>query len=375
MHKKIFVVWLLALLIFVDLSGFAFGMESSNYSIDSSLSFVVSWFNMSSDNFTTDGGIDPSWIGTWELAVPAPAAPAAPAPGGPAAPVTIEKVTNFTLSLERIEERLEINGSKVLELVITNNGEKAVNISLEAKGDIKPWVFFDKTNFPLDVNETKTVKIRLQASGRFGDIYTGSIIVSGDGVEKAIPIVLIVKAKVEKLLDIRVEVLDKYVSPGDKVRFHVSIFNLGTDRRVDVKLIYGIEKDGKLLTSKEEMLAVETQASLLRSFVLAPNVEEGEYVFRVWAEYDSLVAQSSDSFTVAVEKPVPVEFPINLKVLLLILIIIVSLILVKKKGVIKRKDKIIKRKGGKKVEMKVCKSCGYANDPDSKYCIKCGEKI
>jgi uncharacterized OB-fold protein len=26
-------------------------------------------------------------------------------------------------------------------------------------------------------------------------------------------------------------------------------------------------------------------------------------------------------------------------------------------------------------EMKVCKSCGYANDPDSKYCIKCGEKI
>lgn len=372
MHEKIFVI-LVALLIFVELSGFAFGMESSNYTV-SSLSFVVSWFNMSSDNFTANGGIDPSWIGTWELTVPAPTAPAAPAPGGPAA-VAIEKVTNFTLSLERIEERLQINGSKTLELLITNNGERDVNISLDVQGDIKPWIYFDKTSFSLKVNQTETVKIRLQASDKFGDIYTGSIIISGDGVKKTIPVVLIVKAMVEKLLDIRVEVLDKYVSPGDRIRFHISIFNLGTDRRVDVKLIYGIEKDDKLLTSKEEMLAIETQASLLRSFILAPNIEEGRYVFRAWAEYDSLVAQSSDSFTVTVKKPAPVEFPINLKVLLLVFTIIISIVLLKRSGVIKKKRKGIKKKGRKNVEMKVCKSCGYANDPDSKYCTRCGEKL
>ena len=106
----------------------------------------------------------------------------------------------------------------------------------------------------------------------------------------------------KKLLDLKVDVLNSFVEKGSSVEFNVDILNFGTENRYDVTLSYNLlDSEGKIIKFKTETAAVETRASLKSSVKVPADVEDGDYVLKVIAEYGGNIATASDSFSVSEE--------------------------------------------------------------------------
>jgi hypothetical protein len=249
--------------------------------------------------------------------------------GGVQTPPSMPTIkTNFTLSVKKIEERLNVTESRTLSLTINNTGEKDINLTIKSEGDVKPWISFDRDKLLLKVGESDKINLQLLASSIPGIVYTGNITVKGDGLEVKIPVTLIVLSKLEKLLDVKIEMIEEFknVYPEEDVCAQISIYNFGTLKPIDASIEYGISKDNETILVNKETLAIETSASKTECLAVPENISSGKYNFFVTAVYDSKKATSYTNFNVLKVKPklhsyiyVILVFVLGLVILILIL--------------------------------------------------------
>ncbi|MBI2673256.1 hypothetical protein HYX19_03280, partial [Candidatus Woesearchaeota archaeon] len=118
-----------------------------------------------------------------------------------------------------------------------------------------------------------------------------------EDTDKTIIATMEVKEKTA-LFDIKINIPEKFKNlfQNEEVLAEINLINLGNIGKVDVILEYGIRKLNKILESKQETLAVDTQTSITRSFRLPIDIETGEYEFYGSLTYNNITISSSSAF-------------------------------------------------------------------------------
>ena len=229
--------------------------------------------------------------------------------GGGAITVIVEKVTDFRLSATLIKEQLRGDAIAKRTIRIGNTGTTDLTLKIDFSG-VSEFVITPRgvNEFEMELapDEEKSFNIVIFGSElEEVGVYSGNILITGNGIEKKINVILEYETE-EPIFDLEINVPERYskVLPGDEIFAVIRLFNLRGVGKVDVEVKYSIKNsEGTTVTSGSTVIAVETQASFVRSLTLPSYTEPGNYVFAAKARFNGLIGTSSDTFEV-VERPV-----------------------------------------------------------------------
>ena len=228
--------------------------------------------------------------------------PASPGPtgGGGGFP---QFQTNESLSLATnvLEVRLYPGEYQMISLGITNNKKTNVEMSLGIEGDIWPFALFESDKVTVDAGTTGYVRVKFfTMPTTIPGVYTGTITIkSTDGTQK-VSVILRVESEKEKLLDVKVDTVTKDVPPGEKLKYQVTLYNLGLTKRVDVFLNYTVRpaEGSNIVMASQETMALETSLSFIREMTVPNDTQPGLYTIEAFAWYENKTASSVASFNV-----------------------------------------------------------------------------
>ncbi|MBI5698680.1 MAG: hypothetical protein HZC29_09450, partial [Thaumarchaeota archaeon] len=202
----------------------------------------------------------------------------------------------YSISITKIEKRMNRGEFGTETITFTNYNSSKTTLSLSLKGAVGEFIFIEKEKIDVGPNNATEIKLKffVDPTTQPG-VYTGSLELKGSGVDKTIPITLIVTSEKRKLLDLSTEVLTTKVNPGQILRYRVQMFNLGTEERYDVYLNYEIIElaTNKTVIAKDETIALQTSLSVVRGIDLPITLSSGEYQLKTTARYDNASATSS----------------------------------------------------------------------------------
>ena len=167
---------------------------------------------------------------------------------------------------------------------------------------ISKFVTLDTSYLELLPGESHTISMLILVSKETQpDTYAGKIRVKGSGEDLPVNVLLVVvptKSLFDTFLNINSKT--KSVLPGGSIVADISMFNLAGAGRFDVKVIYGIKDfDDRLVTSKQQTVAVETRASINGVLEVPRSTSPGQYyMFAVLRLDNATVAVGSDTFEV-----------------------------------------------------------------------------
>lgn len=105
--------------------------------------------------------------------------------------------------------------------------------------------------------------------------------------------------KKEALLDVMTSPEKQIYHPGDFVSFNIQIFNMGAKDKFDVTLNYRVlDKNDNLITGTEETIAISTSASHRKEVRLPNSMKSGDYILKVFANYEGKIATSAFTFKI-----------------------------------------------------------------------------
>ncbi len=253
--------------------------------------------------------------------------------GGGAPPPFLD----FTVDPYFITTTLIQQQGKSFDIFVNNTGEARMDFTLDVL-NISDMVILSDEVFSLNAGESKLVKLYLYSlSETPQNVYFGSILVDGEGIEKFAKIVVEVKER-EPLFDVKVTVPReyKYVLPGDDLAVLTDMLNVGMyGTAVDVGLYLYITDLDKILIyeRQKEVLAVETNLTVNRILNIPFSTNPGTYLVLGEMTYGNITISTYDTFNVGEKKYVRVSYFLII-VIVLALIIIILFILYKR-----RKDK------------------------------------
>jgi hypothetical protein len=210
---------------------------------------------------------------------------------------------------------------------ISNVGERNLSIIVNME-NLENFLIFpsgvSEYGFDLAVGKTKSIQLNFFTSKeQESGIYPGKIIITGDGIEKIIAVLIEIESE-KPLFDIDVEIPEKYkeVLPGGQLLAQLTIYNIKRMGRVDVDVEYGLKDfSGNIIINEHETLAVEMQVSILKSLNVPYEVKPGNYVFYAIVKYDNTTGIGTDILRV-VKKETWIQTTIILALVLIIGIMI-----------------------------------------------------
>jgi len=131
------------------------------------------------------------------------------------------------------------------------------------------------------------------------------------------------------LFDIIVTIPSDYkiVNPGDQLLATIKLVNLGSAGRIDVSLDYWIaDAEQNIILKNKETVAIETQASFVRTFDIPTNAKPGKYSLNAKLTYsETKEATADNSFEIAEKQ---VDNPIDNRLYYVLIGVIVLVILI-----------------------------------------------
>src|SRR3989344_540931 len=202
------------------------------------------------------------------------------------------------LSTDLIKVSLLQGETKREVIEITNNGDNTLQLTIDLL-NTKDLVIFPGgvSSYELTLNpgEKKTLQITFNAPKNYSPgVYIGRIIITSGQTAKTITAIIEVES-LKKIFDIDLK-LDKHkVVRGDGLLVQINLFNLGNDvGRVDTNIEVGIKDlEGNIISKKDLVAAVETQASLVENLNIPGYLEEGRYVIYATVNYGDEVGTAS----------------------------------------------------------------------------------
>lgn len=124
----------------------------------------------------------------------------------------------------------------------------------------------------------------------------------------------------------------KEVSAGNDIWFTIKIANLEDTGRVDISLNYWISDDkNSIIAENKETMAVQTQASFVRTFNIPKDAESGKYKLNVKMDYgDNKEVVAETSFNV-VEKQIDNRMYYIIAIVTVLILVLIILIFSYKK--------------------------------------------
>ncbi|MCW1304417.1 MAG: DUF853 family protein [Candidatus Parvarchaeota archaeon] len=230
---------------------------------------------------------------------------------GGAPTIPLEQITPAPtmLSKNSITVELKPGEFEIVSLDLTNNQPNPISVTVSVEGNIWQYIQIENPAFTLPGKSTRTIKFKYYTlpSTQIG-IYDGEIIVAAGNEQRRVATTLKVIPEKEALLDVQLKILTPEIDPGEKVKFAISLYNLGLTKKVDVWLNYTIREvqTKKLIVAREETLAVENSLDVSKEERIPSEAKPGVYVIEAIAHYDTKIASSLATFKV-VETPLPIK--------------------------------------------------------------------
>lgn len=238
-----------------------------------------------------------------------------PSGGGGSGSVLSWIQPSIYLDSEQISLKLKQGGTSLKQINITNKGKQKIVLSLSVPSNLEGFLKIDSDTITLNPGQSKIVSLDfLVRENTLPGIYLGKLILNpgNNQIEKSIVIALEVITK-NPLFDVRMYVPEKYlqVMPGDEIYYSVEIFNLGdTDEEVDIEAEYILlNKDGEVITSHHESMAVRTKLSYLRHKEVPDHLPLGDYILYLRVKYAGQVSSTSQMITIGTHTQT--EFPLK----------------------------------------------------------------
>jgi|GEM_PF-2513490 len=115
----------------------------------------------------------------------------------------------------------------------------------------------------------------------------------------------------DSLMDITITNTAYSYLPGETINFQIYVTNMGSTQKFDYTIKYLVVDDtGKVITRKEETLAVQTTASVNRNIQLPKSILPGKYYLQAISDYGNKQAKSVSEFEVVqkVEEKKPATY-------------------------------------------------------------------
>ncbi|MEK7067264.1 MAG: helicase HerA-like domain-containing protein, partial [Patescibacteria group bacterium] len=304
-----------------------------------------------------------------DCATASPAASSGGGGGGGVATTPVKEgisVGGLQISLTKIDRELNIGENITEQLSITNTKQTPLTISLSLESHLSKVM---EVQSSITIEGGASVIVPVFITGAKEGAYRGNLFMTSSTFNQTIPIIILVKSRNEKLLDIAVALDKKVISPGGDLPFRVSAFNLGQLKRYDIHLRYEIvNKEANMsFAFFEESAAIETSLSLSRKLQVPESTEYGQYQLIVTAKYDSLQAVTSSSFEVGAE---PVAFLTTLKEyapLVFVGIVLALMLIMGGYYIVSVRKRVFKQKMKEMQEQSIYPFPDFANLPQSKY--------
>ncbi|MFH1425493.1 MAG: hypothetical protein ABIG28_02055, partial [archaeon] len=258
---------------------------------------------------------------------------------------------NFTVDREIISVELK-QGKGTREIIrVKNTGTESITIDKISFPLIEEFVKLSETSFFLVPGQSKEIIVDFfVGEDVFPEPHTGKIVIEGGGVTRTVYVAIDIKSE-NALFDIKVEMLPEYaqINPGEKVEVEIYLENVGmSGTAVDVDLFVTIMdfEDEVVVEFRKEVLAVETNLSIIREFQIPSGIPLGKYLFAGEIKYGNVSASSFDMFDVVEGLP-KLSFlsKMMLFVILFVLLVGVSIFFVLRK----RRDESIERNGRREI--------------------------
>lgn len=222
-----------------------------------------------------------------------------PSPGGGGGGGAAIVDTKPAFSVEPSLFKIMLKRGETFKTEMKIKASKAGSYSLTS--DLKQMIIFSDDSFSLKSNEEKIIYVTfISTEDTKFDTYPGKIKISLGSSSQEIPFIVEIKSK-KVLFDASLNVPAKYkeIGKGEELLLQVTLFNLGETGKADVLIEYQIKDfEGNVILKKEEMVAVETQASLSRTLQLPSDLKDGQYVAIISVKYRDSFGTSSDVFYV-----------------------------------------------------------------------------
>lgn len=223
--------------------------------------------------------------------------------GGGGGGIIAKKVESFSINKNEIKSSLTPGSISTEKIIIKNNLNKTINVSLEETDSIKEFLVIEEKKIELKPGESKEILIDFKVRGNIlPDLYAGKIVVKGGGTVEEILVVLEVESE-GALLDVKVDILKEFLKiyANKEIIAEIKLFNVGeAGNRKDIKVNYIIkDTEGKEIMNEEETVSLETQTSFIKRLTLPKSIKGGKYILYIKATtYEGKVASASTSFEI-----------------------------------------------------------------------------
>ncbi len=236
-------------------------------------------------------------------------------------------ITDFSIDKQQIKTSLKQGETEKESLIIKNTGTQRLSMKIES--NLEDFMKISETSFSLNSGETKNIILDFIArEEKIPDLYLGKIIIKEGAKIKEILVSVEVESK-NPLFDAKIEIPEKFlrIMPGEDIIAAVTLYSLGKTGRVDVKVEYLIKDEtGRAITTEEETLAVETQASFIKTFKIPGNAEYGNYIIYLKATYNGESASASTWFIVGKTVFLKTEYILITAIIAIALIILLVIL-------------------------------------------------
>jgi len=243
------------------------------------------------------------------------------------------EIGGMRLETTSIYKELFAGETTTVRIKLSNTLNNKNTISLSAEGDVKQFIFFEKSSIELEPNEIRDVLIKIVAPKKIepGN-YDGDLVLKSGEEEGRIPVTIRILHPEGKLLDVKIQPLTPTVAPGEILRLQTDLLNLGKTKKVDVQFdlqLLDVET-GEIINRQEEAFAVETTISTVKELRIPEEIKPGRYMVKATAYYSAIegTMQASSIAYIRVAYPFFKRklFGIPLLIYLLIVMIIAVII-------------------------------------------------
>ena len=244
--------------------------------------------------------------------------------GGLGAGFVPEKIPSpIKLDTDLIKASLKEDQIITEPLRITNDGDTKLELNLQISG-VEGFIFLSEDSIALYPGESKSIKLKI--IGISVGVYSGKLLVKGDGISEIVRIIIDVESK-NILFDIALDLIKSEISIGDNLNVKIGLINLGVPGRVNVRLYYTISDSNNNAVLKEsEAVEVETQKEFIKNFKLPSDAAIGDYTISAELLYGENTAISSTLFKIT-KGPIKIG-PVKLEFSLIWVLIILTVILI-----------------------------------------------
>ena len=219
---------------------------------------------------------------------------------GGATGAVIKTAKSFYIDESEIKVILKEGETKKASFTVINDGNEKLDFIVRRVG-LQEYITQYPRLFSLESGKSEVIELVIIPPKNPG-IYTAKIVVETGGIQKELPVVIELETK-KKLFDIKLDVPAEYteVLAGESIPLTVTLFNIGLAGVVDVNIVFRLKDlEDNIILETEEIIAVETRASLYNEMVMPDNLETGKYVITAEIRYADTV--STASYVVSVVK-------------------------------------------------------------------------